>query len=178
MPITQAQAAQAEQAQWNAAYDAAAQIGLVGGRGTGTSATIERRVAHVLNSGVNPERVYVISFTRASCAELSDRISIFCGLQGCGPLAAQVRVSTMHSLALRILRSAAVLAPLYPADPMVLDDWERSNVYDLELATALGCPPGRAAEVRMAHDAQWQTLDPQLIAQAAVTNAERHGFDA
>lgn len=83
----------------------------------------------------------------------------------------------MHSLALRILRSAAVLATLYPSDPIVLDDWERENVYDQELANALRCAPGRAAQVRLAHDAQWQTLNPQAIAQAAITNAERHGFD-
>jgi DNA helicase II / ATP-dependent DNA helicase PcrA len=93
-------------------------------------------------------------------------------------VAAQIRVSTMHSLALRILRSAAVLATLYPSDPTVLDDWERSSVYDAELANALGCSPGRAAEVRVAHDAQWQTLNPQAIAQAAITNAERQGFNA
>jgi len=82
----------------------------------------------------------------------------------------------MHSLALRILRSAAVLATLYPDDPMVLDDWERGNLYDVELAHALGCTPSRAEELRLAHDAQWQTLNPQVIAQAAITNAERQGF--
>jgi superfamily I DNA/RNA helicase len=42
MPITAAQAAQAEQAQWNAAQDAAAQIRLIAGPGTGKSAAIER----------------------------------------------------------------------------------------------------------------------------------------
>jgi superfamily I DNA/RNA helicase len=93
-------------------------------------------------------------------------------------VAAQIHISTMHSLALRILRSTAVLATLYPSDPLVLDDWERTNVYDLELARTLGCTPGRAAEVRLAHDAQWQTLNPQAISQAAITNAERVGINA
>jgi DNA helicase-2/ATP-dependent DNA helicase PcrA len=92
-------------------------------------------------------------------------------------MAPNIRVSTMHSLALRILRTANVLATLYPADPFVLDDWERENVYDVELSNTLGCPPGRAAEVRLAHDAQWQTLNPQAIAQAAISPAEQHGFD-
>jgi DNA helicase-2/ATP-dependent DNA helicase PcrA len=176
--ITAAQIAQAEQDQWQAAQDQAVAIRVVAGPGTGKSATIERRVAHVLNSGVNASRVYVISFTRATCGELAGRTSAFCATQPCAGVAAQVRISTMHSLALRILRTANVLATLYPADPVVLDDWERSNVYDQELATALGCPPGRAAEVRLAHDAQWQTRTPQAIAQATITNAERHGFDA
>jgi hypothetical protein len=34
-------------------------------------------------------------------------------------------------------------ATLYPSDPIVLDDWETENVYDQELATAVGCTPGR-----------------------------------
>jgi superfamily I DNA/RNA helicase len=170
--------AQAEKDQWRAAQDQAAAIRVVAGPGTGKSATIERRVAHVLNNGANASRVYVISFTRATCGELAARTSAFCATQPCAGVVAQVRISTMHSLALRILRTANVLATLYPADPMVLDDWERSNVYDQELATALGCTPGRAAEVRLAHDAQWQTLNPQAIAQAAITNSERQGFEA
>jgi DNA helicase II / ATP-dependent DNA helicase PcrA len=177
VPITPAQTAQAEQHEWQAARDPADAIRLIAGPGTGKSATIERRVAHVLNNGSNASRVYVISFTRATCGELGIRISAFCAMQPCASVAAHIRTSTMHSLALRILRSANVLATLYPADPMVLDDWERSNVYDRELANALVCTPGRAAEVRLAHDAQWQTLNPQAIAQAAITNAERHGFD-
>jgi DNA helicase-2/ATP-dependent DNA helicase PcrA len=178
VPITPAQIAQAEHDQWQAAQDPATAIRLIAGPGTGKSATIERRVAHVLNNGANPNRVYVISFTRATCAELTTRTSTFCATQPCAHAAPNIRISTMHSLALRILRSAAVLATLYPSDPIVLDDWERENVYDLELANALRCTPGRAAQVRLAHDAQWQTLNPQAIAQAVITNAERHGFDA
>ena len=177
MSITPAQIAQAERDQWQAAQDPAAAVRLIAGPGTGKSATIERRVAHVLNNGANPNRVYVISFTRATCAELATRTIAFCSTQPCAQVSANVRISTMHSLALRILRSAAVLATLYPDDPSVLDDWERENVYDQELAHALGCTPGRAAQVRLAHDTQWQTLNAQAIAQAAITNAERKGFN-
>jgi DNA helicase II / ATP-dependent DNA helicase PcrA len=177
MPFSPAQAAAAEQAQWRAARDPAPRIRLVAGPGTGKSATIEKRVAHLLNNGSAANQFYVISFTRAACAELQSRISRFCETQPCAAIASQIRVSTMHSLALRILRSAAVLATLYPDDRMVLDDWEQENLYDIELANSIGCTPGRAAEIRLAHDAQWQTLNPQSIAQAAITNAERHGFD-
>jgi superfamily I DNA/RNA helicase len=74
MPITAAQIAQAEQRQWQAARDGAAQVRLVAGPGTGKSATIERRVAHVLNNGANAQHIYVISFTRATCADLAERL--------------------------------------------------------------------------------------------------------
>ena len=178
MAITQAQIAAADQAQWAAAQSVAPQVRLIAGPGTGKSATIERRVAHVLNNGANPNSLYVISFTRASCRELSERIARFCSAQPCAGSVGSIRVSTMHSLALRILRSAAILQTLYPADPQVLDDWESENVYDSELANALGVALGRAAEVRRAHDTQWQTLNPQLIGQAAITPAESQGFNA
>jgi len=178
MPFTPAQHALANAQQWNAAQDHAPRVRLVAGPGTGKSATIERRVAHVLNGGADAQRVHVISFTRATCAELSQRIAAFCAAQPCAAVADEVRVYTMHSLALRILRQAAVLTTLYPADPVVLDDWERSAVYDLELASELDCSPGRAAAVRLAHDAEWHTLNPQAIAQAAITPVEQEGFDA
>ena len=177
MPISQAQIAVAEKAQWHAAKDAAVQVRLIAGPGTGKSSVIERRVADLLNNGANPNRVFVISFTRATCIELRERINRFCAGQPCAQAATRIQVSTMHSLALRILRSSAVLATLYPDDPSVLDDWETKNVYDLELKTDLGCSPGRAAEIRAAHDAQWQTLNPQSIAQSAITQAEIQGFN-
>src|SRR5712664_3617593 len=178
MAITPAQRALAEQRQWLAARDTSLQVRLVAGPGTGKSKTIEKRVAHVLNGGAIPQNVYVISFTVAASKELRERIAAFCASQPCAAAAAAIHVSTMHSLALRILRMANLLAVLYPHNPVVLDDWERRNIYDLELANALGRTPGRAAEIRLAHDAAWQTLNPQFINQAAITPPEIQGFNA
>lgn len=177
MPITPAQKAQAEQRQWAAARDGACQVRLVAGPGTGKSHTIEKRVADLLSKGATPANVYVISFTRATCAELSARIGTFCANLPCAAASSQVRVSTMHSLALRILRRANLLTS-YPSTPIILDDWEQTNIYDSELASSLGCTHGRAAEIRLAHDAQWQTLNPQYVNQAQITRAEVHGFNA
>lgn len=177
MPITAAQKAQAEQRQWAAARDGAPQVRLVAGPGTGKSHTIEKRVADLLTNGATPGNVYVISFTRATCAELTERIRAFCSTLPCANAAAQVRVSTMHSLALRILRRANLLTS-YPSTPIILDDWEQTNVYDREFAGSLGCTPSRAAEIRLAHDAQWQTLNPQYVNQAQITPAEVQGFNA
>jgi len=178
VPITPAQIAAAEHQQQQAAQDGAPQVRLIAGPGTGKSATIERRVAYILNTGAVPNRVYVISFTRATSAELTRRIAAYCQNQPCAAVAVNIRVSTMHSLALRILRAANVLTTLYPADPFVLDDWEREHVYDLELAHVLGCNPTRAGQIRLAHDARWQTLNPQANAQQPITPAEQTGFNA
>jgi DNA helicase-2/ATP-dependent DNA helicase PcrA len=83
----------------------------------------------------------------------------------------------MHSLALKILRRANLLSS-YPSTPIMLDNWEQTNVYDREFAGSLGCTPSRAAEIRLAHDAQWQTLNPQHMNQAQITSAEVQGFNA
>lgn len=176
--ITKKQREATEQQQINAAHDTAAHIRLVAGPGTGKSKTIERRVVHILNNGANPESVYVISFTRATCKELQDRIKNACKDQPCEKGAEAIRVSTMHALALSILRQANILGTYYPSDPTVLDDWELTNLYDAELANELKCSPSRAKQIRAAHDTNWQTLDPSSIDQAAVTENEKIVFKA
>jgi len=176
MPITEVQRRQAEQRQWTAARDQAPQVRLVAGPGTGKSYTIEKRIADLLTNGAVPNNVYVISFTRATCAELRERIQAFCNNLPCALAATQIHISTMHSLALRILRRGNLLTS-YPSTPIMLDDWEQTKVYDKELASALGCIPSRAAEIRLAHDAQWQTLNPQYVNQVRITPAEVTGFN-
>jgi DNA helicase-2/ATP-dependent DNA helicase PcrA len=177
MPITDAQKTAAEAQQWSAARDPAAQVRLVAGPGTGKSRTIEKRVLHALESGAKAENVYVISFTRATCAELRERIKKFCAGGPHEAAAEKVHVSTMHSLALGILRRANLLK-LYPSDPTVLDDWEQRNVYDDELASMLNSNPTRAGHIRLAHDAQWHTLKDADLAQAQITESEKIAFDA
>jgi ATP-dependent DNA helicase UvrD/PcrA len=177
MPITSAQVIAANAQQDAAASDPAPQVRVVAGPGTGKSRTIEKRVGFVLGTGVAGQSICVISFTRATWWDLTRRIEAFC--QG-KPYAAQgvmVRVSTMHSLALRILRFGNLLLQ-YPSDPVILDDWEQETIYDQELAVSMGCTPRRAQEIRLAYDASWQTLNPASINQAQITNAEQMRFNA
>ena len=177
MAITPAQRAAADNQQDAAARDASPQIRLLAGPGTGKSGTIIKRILHLLGSGVNPAEIFVISFTRAACQELRERIEKAC-LQNSYPTAAsQIKVSTMHALALRIAKRGQLLN-VGAADPRLLDDWEQAKIFDKELATTLGCTPTRAKEIRLAHDAQWQTLSPTTIAQAAITLQEQQGFTA
>src|SRR5271157_3435046 len=117
MAITQAQLQTAQAAQRLAAHDLNTQVRLVAGPGTGKSSAIEERVRHLLADGISPQRINVVSFTRASVRDLKYRLIDYCNVhQQAG--ADQVRVSTLHSLALRTLRAANLLA-YYPADPLV-----------------------------------------------------------
>ena len=74
MPITPQQIQAAEATQRAAAHDAAQQIRLVAGPGTGKSYSIEERVCWLLGQGIQPRAITVVSFTRASSVELRNRI--------------------------------------------------------------------------------------------------------
>src|ERR1700726_1152277 len=82
-----------------AAHAATAQTRLIAGPGTGKSSAIEQRVCWLLRQGVQPNGIYAVSFTRASTKDLKERICSHCEAQGYGALAAQVKISTLHSLA-------------------------------------------------------------------------------
>jgi hypothetical protein len=70
---------------------------------------------------------------------------------------AQVRVTTLHALALRALRAAGAL-DAYPVDPVVLDDWELKNIFDPEFgAFAHVSSVTRRREIREDHEAFWST---------------------
>jgi DNA helicase-2/ATP-dependent DNA helicase PcrA len=131
------------------------QVRVVAGPGTGKSATVEERVRWLLAElGVEASRVYAVSFTRASTTDLRRRVLAYC--EGHGVAGHDVNVSTLHSLALRILRAAGLLGA-YPAGPMVMDDWELKNIFDAEFSNSYGRPPGRCGEIRRDHEAYWST---------------------
>src|SRR5690349_13934899 len=114
MSITDSQKQKAEEQQWIAARAGGKPIRLVAGPGTGKSRTIEKRVHQLLADKVAPDQVCVISFTRATCAELRDRITNFCKGKTTEEPSGDVVVSTMHALALRILKKANLLLQ-YPS---------------------------------------------------------------
>lgn len=156
MGITDAQLAAVRAAQHGAAHDSAPQVRLVAGPGTGKSFAIGERVRHLLSNGVPPDAIVAVSFTRASAADLGRRIVSYCASHGC-PKASEVRVTTLHSLALRMLRRANLLS-YYPSDPMVLDSWEVEHVYDLEFTACTGISgKTRCREIRSHHEAFWST---------------------
>lgn len=177
MSLTEQQKAGAEEQQWAAARDTASQVRLVAGPGTGKTHAIQKKVLEVLRSGANPENVYVISFTRATCAELKDRIGKYCAGEGYESQANSIRLSTMHSLGLYILRRGNQLNG-FPSEPTVLDDWEQTHVYDIEFSSSLGgCTPTRAKRIRQAHDAAWDTLDARDIDEQGITDVEKMFFN-
>jgi len=179
MPITPQQIQAAETTQRAAAHDGSQQIRLVAGPGTGKSFSIEERVCWLLGQGIQPRAITVVSFTRASSIELRGRIHAYCATHN-QHNGADVRVSTLHSLALRMLKAANLLH--YPADPLVLDSWELENVFDAEFGHANGLGKTRREEIRREHEAFWSTgnwAPPNYIPpDPPITAAERAAFNA
>jgi superfamily I DNA/RNA helicase len=110
-----AQDQQAAQAvQHNAAHAPEQQVRLIAGPGTGKSSTIEERVSWLLEQNVDPTHIAVISFTNASVVDLRLRLHGYCHSRN-QPGINEVSISTLHSLALRLLRRAHLLETTRPA---------------------------------------------------------------
>src|SRR5258708_20760388 len=171
--------------QEKAAHDLRSQVRLVAGPGTGKSFVIEERVRFLLESSVHPNTICVVSFTRASSHDLRLRIIEYCK-QHHQPGAENVSVTTLHSLALQLLRKAKLLTH-YPVNPEVLDWWELQNVFDLEFKEGLEelgikTTPSRCEDIRRAYEALWCSGEwepPNYIKpDPPISDAERNAFDA
>lgn len=186
MPYTQQQIKNAQDQQYAAAHDQSSQIRLIAGPGSGKSYAIQERVHWLINRNVSPNNIFVVSFTRASTLDLRNRVDKYCREKGDVDVD-QVSVSTLHSLALRVLRSAGLL--VYPADPLVLDDWEQENIFDAEFSKAsgyrssqvgVGYTPSRCEHIRRDYEAfcgtgQWSP--PNYIPpDPPITNIERQDY--
>src|SRR5436190_1829086 len=88
-----------------AAHAPEAQVRLVAGPGSGKSSTIEERVRWLLEQGTAANRIAVVSFTNASVIDLRLRLRAYCQAKQ-QPGIENVSITTLHSLALRLLRQA------------------------------------------------------------------------
>ena len=69
------------------------------GPGTGKTAVACQRIASLVDEGISPSRILLVSFTRTAVAELRDRIESFAGDGG---QARRVQISTIDSNAWRL----------------------------------------------------------------------------
>ena len=87
--------------QITAATHGAGPLLIVAGAGTGKTKTLATRVAHLIETGVPPDRILLLTFTRRAAAEMLKRA------EGAGEPAATATVwgGTFHAMAHRLLRS-------------------------------------------------------------------------
>jgi DNA helicase II / ATP-dependent DNA helicase PcrA len=93
------------------------------GPGTGKTFSMMRRVARFLDEGVDPERIFVVTFTRAAARDLARALRQL-GVPG----ADCVRASTLHSYCLSALMEEAVLEATGRV-PRILMEFEERFLY-------------------------------------------------
>ena len=81
---------------------------LLAGAGTGKTRTLIYRVAHLIESGVSPESILLLTFTNKAAAEMKERAEKMlkekCGITAC----------TYHSFCVKMLRFYASFAGISP----------------------------------------------------------------
>jgi superfamily I DNA/RNA helicase len=72
---------------------------VLAGAGTGKTSVLTRRIARLIETGVKPEEILALTYTRKAACEMKERVF---GLFGSN--AKKIRIGTFHSLALEIVR--------------------------------------------------------------------------
>ena len=131
MPTAAVDAPPRHLADLDAAQHAAATHGdgpllVVAGAGTGKTRTLVARVAELVDRGVAPERVLLLTFTRRAAAEMLQRARSLTG----DDRLRRVRGGTFHSIAHRVLQRHGAAVGLAPGFS-VLDEGDLRDVVAL-----------------------------------------------
>lgn len=76
---------------------------VLAGAGSGKTTVLTRRVARLLAGGVDPQRLFVATFTKKSADEMAARLALLLG-DGGEAIAEKMWIGTFHSHCLRILK--------------------------------------------------------------------------
>src|SRR3954470_19683127 len=98
---------------------------VIAGAGTGKTRTLIYRVAHLIQRGVPPERILLLTFTRRAAGEMLARAERLVGAAG-----ARVHGGTFHSVGHRLLRQFGGAAGL-PADFTIMDQGDAQDLMQL-----------------------------------------------
>ncbi|MFL5582547.1 MAG: ATP-dependent helicase, partial [Gemmatimonadaceae bacterium] len=104
---------------------------IIAGAGTGKTRTLVYRVAHLIDRGVRPERILLLTFTRRAAQEMLARAERLVGSASRG-----VAGGTFHGTAHRLLRRFGAAAGL-PSDFTIMDEGDAADLVQLSRA-ALG----------------------------------------
>ena len=118
-------AAELNDAQRLAATHPGGPLLVVAGAGTGKTRTLVYRVAHLVERGVRPERILLLTFTRRAAQEMVARVERLVGDRG-----RQVQGGTFHATAHRLLRRFGPRAGL-AGDFTIMDQGDAEDLMQL-----------------------------------------------
>lgn len=97
---------------------------LLAGAGTGKTRTLIYRVAHLIESGVSPESILLLTFTNKAANEMKERAEKMlkekCGITAC----------TYHSFCVKMLRFYGKMAGISP-DFTIISGPDEANIIDI-----------------------------------------------
>jgi superfamily I DNA/RNA helicase len=99
----------------------------VAGPGSGKSFAIKRRIIRLLETGIDPDKLLAITFTRTAAADLRKEITMI-GIKGCE----KVTTKTIHSHALMILHRSEIQTIISRKPRMVIDHEIKPALRDIE----------------------------------------------
>jgi ATP-dependent DNA helicase UvrD/PcrA len=120
-----------------ATHEVDSPLRIVAGAGSGKTRTLAARVAWLIDSGVQPDRIMLLTFTRRASAEMLRRAS---GMTG-GRNIQSVWGGTFHSIANRLLRQYGEAIGLMPGFT-VLDQGDAADLFGI-VRTESGLASGR-----------------------------------
>jgi DNA helicase-2/ATP-dependent DNA helicase PcrA len=100
---------------------------IVAGAGTGKTRTLTARVARLLERGVSPERILLLTFTRRAADDMLERAAALSGHRGWGR---RLRGGTFHAVAHQLISAHAEPLGLQPGFSL-LDPSDAADVMDL-----------------------------------------------
>ena len=101
---------------------------IVAGAGTGKTRTLVHRVAHLVDRGVSPERILLLTFTRRAAQEMLGRVQRLVG-----DAAGRVHGGTFHATGHRLLRTYGESAGL-ARDFSIMDQGDAEDLMGLSRA--------------------------------------------
>jgi DNA helicase-2/ATP-dependent DNA helicase PcrA len=139
-----------------AASHAGGHARLLAGPGTGKTRSLTRHAMFLVEAQrVNPEAIFVITFTRAATQELRNRLRSELGSDAKLPV-----VSTLHSYALKMVLANSARVRL-PSPIRIADDFEERYIIREDLKTILNLEKiKKVAELLQLLSADWERLTP------------------
>jgi len=101
---------------------------IIAGAGTGKTRTLVYRVAHLIDRGVNPDRILLLTFTRRAAQEMLSRVERLVGGKS-----KKVHGGTFHATAHRLLRKFGPAAGL-AKDFTIMDQGDSTDLMQLSRA--------------------------------------------
>ena len=154
--------------------------------GTGKTRTLVHRVAYLVEQGVDPSRILLLTFTNRAAHEMLERAQ-----KVVGPVASMIWSGTFHSICARLLRRYG--APLgYKSDFPILDEEDQKKLMAEVIKAGVKNPkdfPKREIILKIASEAanesrpvafiasRWQSkeagVDPEAVAAVVEKYAAR-----